>query len=198
MRRTGVIPSMRWYLRYALSYRDLARDDGPAGTRGSITRRSTAGGSRYAPELDKRSRPHVNACNDSWKVEETSIKGKKTWMDRYRAVDSQGNTLEFLLSPRRDARAAKRFFSFVSPWGVSSLVCFFTDEETPCSFACLQRIHTPLKWTMVTALRLGTFPSMGSFFGKLFKIRAQSFQFLLETPFLVRQFLRTARKMSEP
>jgi transposase, IS6 family len=29
----------------------------------------------------------------------------------YRAVDSQGNTLEFLLSPTRDSQAAKRFFA---------------------------------------------------------------------------------------
>ena len=50
------------------------------------------------------------ACNDSWKVDETYIKVKKVWMYLYRAVDSEGNTLEFLLSPTRDAEAAKRFF----------------------------------------------------------------------------------------
>jgi transposase-like protein len=44
-------------------------------------------------------------------VDETSVKVKQTWMDLYRAVDSQGNTLEFLLSATRDAEAAKRFFS---------------------------------------------------------------------------------------
>jgi transposase-like protein len=43
-------------------------------------------------------------------VDETSIKVKKVWMYLYRAVDSEGNTLEFLLSPTRDAEAAKRFF----------------------------------------------------------------------------------------
>jgi transposase, IS6 family len=43
-------------------------------------------------------------------VDETYIKIKKVWMYLYRAVDSQGNTLEFLLSPTRDAEAAKRFF----------------------------------------------------------------------------------------
>jgi IS6 family transposase len=64
----------------------------------------------YAPELDKRSRPHLQAFNDSWRVDETYIKVKKTWMYLYRAVDSAGKTLEFLLSPTRDAEAAKRFF----------------------------------------------------------------------------------------
>jgi IS6 family transposase len=65
---------------------------------------------RYAPELEKRCRPYLKACNDSWKGDETSIKVKKTWMYLYRAVDSGGQTLEFLLSPTRDAEAAKCFF----------------------------------------------------------------------------------------
>ncbi len=43
-------------------------------------------------------------------MDETYIKVKKVWMYLYRAVDSEGNTLEFLLSPTRDAEAAKRFF----------------------------------------------------------------------------------------
>jgi len=66
---------------------------------------------RYAPELEKRCRPHLKATTDSWRVDETYVKVKKEWMDLYRAVDSQGNTLEFLLSPTRDAEAAKLFFS---------------------------------------------------------------------------------------
>jgi IS6 family transposase len=65
----------------------------------------------YAPELEKRCRPHLKTTNDSWRVDETHVKVKKVWMYLYRAVDSQGNTLEFLLSPTRNAQAAKRFFS---------------------------------------------------------------------------------------
>ena len=64
-----------------------------------------------APELKKRCCPHLKATNDSWRVDETYIKVKKVWTYLYRAVDSQGNTLEFLLTPTRDAQAAKRFFS---------------------------------------------------------------------------------------
>ena len=66
---------------------------------------------RYAPELEKRCRPHLNMTNDSWRVDETSVKIKKTWMSLYQALDSEGNTLEFLLSPTRATEAAKRFFS---------------------------------------------------------------------------------------
>ena len=43
-------------------------------------------------------------------MDETYIKIKKMWVYLYRAVDSEGNTLEFLLSPTRDAEAATRFF----------------------------------------------------------------------------------------
>jgi transposase-like protein len=64
---------------------------------------------QYAPELEKCCRPHLKACTNSWKVDETYIKVKSVWMYLYRAVDSEGNTLEFLLRPKRDAEAAKDF-----------------------------------------------------------------------------------------
>ena len=104
-----ILLCVRWYLRYSLSYRDLEEMMRERVCR-LITRRSTALVQHYAPELEKRSRPHLKATNDSWRVDETSIKIRKTWMYLYRAVDSDGNTLEFLLSPARDAEAAKRFF----------------------------------------------------------------------------------------
>jgi IS6 family transposase len=100
---------VRWYLRYSLSYRDLEEimlERGLSVDHTTIYRWVQ----RYAPELEKRCRPHLKACNDSWRVDETSIKVKKVWVYLYRAVDSEGNTLEFLLSPTRDAQAATRFF----------------------------------------------------------------------------------------
>ncbi len=64
----------------------------------------------YAPELDKRCRPYLRPTLDSWRVDETYIEVKGEWKYLYRAVDSQGNTLDFMLSAKRDARAAERFF----------------------------------------------------------------------------------------
>src|SRR6202035_986696 len=104
-----ILLCVRWYLRYALSYRDLEEmmlERGLHVDHTTIYRWVQ----QYAPELEKRCRPHLKACNDSWKVDETYIKIKKVWMYLYRAVDSQGNTLEFLLNPTRDAEAAKHFF----------------------------------------------------------------------------------------
>jgi transposase-like protein len=55
---------------------------------------------RYAPELDKRSRPHLTKTNDSYRVDETYIKIKQQWYFLYRAVDSAGQTIDFLRSAR--------------------------------------------------------------------------------------------------
>jgi transposase-like protein len=52
----------------------------------------------------------LKATNDSYRVDETYIKIKKRWYYLYRAVDSTGATLDFMLSPTRDAEAAERFF----------------------------------------------------------------------------------------
>src|SRR3989442_2074557 len=94
---------------YSLSYRDLEemmRERGLQVDHTTIYRWVQ----RYAPELEKRCRPHLKASTDSWRVDETRIKIKRTWTYLYRAVDSEGTTLEFLLSPTRDAQAAKCFF----------------------------------------------------------------------------------------
>jgi len=64
---------------------------------------------KVAPELDKRLRRHLKPTNDSWRVDETYIKVKGVWKYLYRAVDSEGNTLDFLLSAKRDGKAAARF-----------------------------------------------------------------------------------------
>jgi transposase, IS6 family len=57
----------------------------------------------YAPELEKHCRHHLKVTNDSWRVDETYINVKKVWIYLYRSIDSQGNTLEFLICSSRDA-----------------------------------------------------------------------------------------------
>lgn len=59
----------------------------------------------HVPELDKRVRPHLRPTSGSWRGDETYIKMKGRWMYLYRAVDARGQTIDFLLSAKRDAAA---------------------------------------------------------------------------------------------
>ncbi len=104
-----ILLCVRWYLRYALSYRDV---EAMMQERGLHIDHSTIFRwvQHYAPELEKRCRPQLKECNDSWKGDQTYIMIKKVWFSLYRAVDSTGDTIEFILSPPRDSEAAKRFF----------------------------------------------------------------------------------------
>jgi DDE superfamily endonuclease len=55
---------------------------------------------RYAPEMERRLRRRLKPTCDSWRVEETYIRVKGKWVYLYRAVDSTGATIEFLLSAK--------------------------------------------------------------------------------------------------
>jgi transposase-like protein len=99
----------RWYLRYALSYRDLEemmRERGLSLDHTTIYRWIQAN----TPGLEKRIRHHLRLTNDSYRVDETYVKIKGEWKHLYRAVYSMGQTIDFMLSAKRDARAAKQFF----------------------------------------------------------------------------------------
>ena len=99
-----------WYLRFSLSYRDveeLLAERGLSVDHVTVWRWVQ----RYAPELDRRLRKRLKATNDSWRVDETYVRVKGKWRYLYRAVDSTGATLDFLLSAKQDAAAAKRFLA---------------------------------------------------------------------------------------
>jgi transposase-like protein len=53
---------------------------------------------KVTPERDKCLCSHLKPMNDSWRVNETYIKVRGVWKYLYRAVDWEGNTLDFLLS----------------------------------------------------------------------------------------------------
>jgi IS6 family transposase len=104
-----ILWAVRWYLMFPISYRDLElmlADRGVEVDHTTIFRWIQA----YAPEIEKRIRPHLRSSNGSWRVDETYVKVKGRWTYLYRAVDSRGQTIDFLLSAKRDAEAAKRFF----------------------------------------------------------------------------------------
>ncbi|RAS77286.1 IS6 family transposase [Priestia endophytica] len=104
-----ILLTVRWYLRYSLSFRDLVEmmeERGLSMAHTTIMRWVH----QYGPELDERVRRHLKLTNDSWRVDETYVKVKGQWMYLYRSVDSEGNTIDFYLSKTRDHKTAKRFF----------------------------------------------------------------------------------------
>src|ERR1700752_791028 len=104
-----IVLCVRWYLRYPLSYRDLEElmaERGLSVDHVTIWRWVQ----RYAPILNQRMRRELRHPNRSWRVDETYVRVAGKWTYLYRAVDSAGETIDFLLTARRDAAAAKRFF----------------------------------------------------------------------------------------
>ena len=106
--------SMRWYLSYALSYRhveELLLERGVSIDHSTVQRWVV----RYSAELElefrhryKKRRPYV-----SWRLDETYVKIKGKWHYLYRAVDKDGDTLDFMLSENRDEAAAFKFLKKV-------------------------------------------------------------------------------------
>lgn len=103
-----IVVCVRWYLRYSLSYRDLEEMMSERGL--SIDHSTIARWVlRYGPVLAQRIRKHMRKPNRSWRVDETYVRVSGKWNYLYRAVDSAGDTIDFLLSPKRDRIAAKHF-----------------------------------------------------------------------------------------
>ncbi|WP_394852804.1 IS6 family transposase [Bacillus cereus] len=103
-----ILLTVRWYLRYNLSLRDLVEimeERGLSLAHTMIMRWVH----QYGPELNERIQKHLKPTNDSWRVDETYLKIKGEKMYLYRAIDSEGNTIDFYLSQKRDAKAAKCF-----------------------------------------------------------------------------------------
>ena len=104
-----ILQCVWWNLRYALSYRDLEdmmRERGLCVDHTTIYRWVQ----RYAPEIDKRCRPFLRRTNDSYRIDETYVRVAGAWTYLYRGVDSNGDTLDFLLRATRDRKAAIAFF----------------------------------------------------------------------------------------
>ena len=104
-----IVLCVRWYLRYSLSYRDVAE---------LVAERHLSVDSstiwrwvqRYAPELNARIRSELKPTNGSWRTDETYVRVAGRWTYLYRAVDSTGATIDFFLSETRGLSAARTFF----------------------------------------------------------------------------------------
>ena len=106
--RSIILLCIRWYLAYNLSLRNLEEmmaERGISVDHATIHRWVI----RYSPELLKRFNARKRVVTSKWHVDETYIKVRGRWMYLYRAIDSNGDTVEFWFSERRNLTAAKRF-----------------------------------------------------------------------------------------
>ncbi len=101
---------VRWCLRYSLSYRDveeLLAERGIEVDHVTVYRWVQ----RFTPLLADAARFSRHSPGDRWFVDETSVKVNGVWRYVYRAIDQYGQVIDVLLSSRRDAAAARRFFT---------------------------------------------------------------------------------------
>ena len=105
-----ILTCVRWYLAYPLSYRNLEEmmeERGAEVDHSNIYRWVQ----KFTPQLEAAFRKgKKRQVGKSWRMDETYIKVKGQWKYRYRAVDKDGQTIDFLLTARRDEKAALRFF----------------------------------------------------------------------------------------
>jgi putative transposase len=108
--RSVILLCVRWYLAYGLSLRNLEE---MMAERGVEVDHATVGRwiVRYSSELLERFNQRKRPVTSKWHVDETYIKVRGRWMYLYRAIDSNGDTVEFWFSERRNLPAVKRFLS---------------------------------------------------------------------------------------
>jgi|TARA_R110002126_G_scaffold86592_1_gene209064 IS6 family transposase len=108
--REIILCAVGWYLRYPLSYKDVVD---LLAERGIIVDRSTVYRwvQKFGPELTKRTEKHLRRASVDWHVDETYIRVGGKWRYLWRAVDANGQMVDFRLTARRDAKAAKAFFN---------------------------------------------------------------------------------------
>jgi transposase-like protein len=104
-----IVVTVRWYLRFGLSYRDLEEllaERGIQVDHVTIYRWVL----RFTPLLAEAARPCRHHVGDRWSVDETYVKVAGRWRYVYRAIDQFGQVIDVLVSPQRDTKAVHRFF----------------------------------------------------------------------------------------
>ena len=108
--RVIILQAVYFKLRFTLSYRDVEE---LMSIRGIKVDHSTIQRwvFKFSKEVEKNMHKRKKQVCDSWRMDETYIKVKGRDMYLYRAVDKYGNTVDFLLTRRRQKISAQKFFN---------------------------------------------------------------------------------------
>ncbi len=142
--------SIRWYVSYPLSYRhieELMKERGIDLDHARVNRWVI----KYSPVLEAEFRKSKKSVGKSWKMDETYIKVRGDWTYYYRAVDKEGQTIDFFLSPTRDKEAAKAFFE--KAIGSSGLPEKVNMDKSGANYAALTSINENLSETQKITIR---------------------------------------------
>jgi putative transposase len=148
-----MLTCVRWYVAYPLSLRHLEE---MMAERGIAVDHSTV--HRWAIKLlsalEKAFRRCKRAVGKSWRMDETYVKVRGEWKYLYRAVDKEGNTVDFLLRARRNKAAAQRYFEkSIQQNGVPETV---TIDKSGANLAALHAVNaerdSPIKIRQVKYL----------------------------------------------
>ncbi|TMU86281.1 IS6 family transposase [Brucella haematophila] len=142
--KSVILHAVFFYVRYPVSYRDLQEilaGRGISVDHATLNRWVV----RYSPQIAAQAQMRKRPTASSWRVDETYIKVKGKWTYLYRAVDRDGQTLDFMLSERRDLAAARRFFKkAIATNDVPEKVVI---DKSGANLAGLQAVNTILKFT---------------------------------------------------
>ena len=134
-----ILMVVRWYVAYSLSYRDIEemmRERGIPIDHTTINRWVV----KYAPLLKDRFRKkHKRSISMSWRMDETYVKNRGKWGFLYRAVDKDGDTVDFMFSAKRDHKAALRFFK--KAIGSNGLPHTVTIDKSGANNAALEQLN---------------------------------------------------------
>ena len=138
-----ILMAIRWYLAYKLSYRnieELLAERGVQVDHATINRWVC----EYAPQLEVVFRQLKRVISGSWRMDDTYIKVKGEWQYIYRAVDKYGDTIDFMLSEKREESAARRFFQkAIKQYGIPEKVVI---DKSGRNAAALETINWQLSF----------------------------------------------------
>jgi putative transposase len=116
--RDVILWAVRWYVAYPINYRQLeemTEEHGVAVDHATLNRWVL----KCVPLLEQEFRSRKRPVGSSWRMDETYVRVRDSWKYLYRAVDKAGATVDFLLTTKRDRKAAPRFLSKAIKWNVT-------------------------------------------------------------------------------